>query len=214
MTTVPPLSQSAALEQRTFRSLLAAMSMPGTIETVSTARAEDGTWAGIIAIAQALLDHEVTFYVAADGGTVAEDAILRRTGARTAPLERAGYVFADAARATSAVEYAVEGDLEEPERSATVVLLCTNVGEGNLALRLTGPGVDGEAMLHVGGLDASVVKARAERNWPFPTGIDVILVDHQGRIAGLPRSTQIELMTSTAAGSPASDSANNPRGDA
>ncbi|MDO9445774.1 MAG: phosphonate C-P lyase system protein PhnH, partial [Dehalococcoidia bacterium] len=87
------------------------------------------------------------------------------------------------------IEAAHEGPLEEPERSATVVVLCDAVGEGDLVLTLSGPGVDGETTLRVGGLDAAVVKARAERNWPFPTGIDLVLVDPRGRLASLPRST-------------------------
>lgn len=187
MTSVPQITQTADLEQRTFRAMLSAMSMPGTVEQVSVARAEDGPWAAVIAVAQSLLDHEVTFHVVATAGP--EETILRRTGSRTAPLDRAGYVFADAAHALAAIEAAHEGPLEEPERSATVVVLCDAVGEGDLVLTLSGPGVDGETTLRVGGLDAAVVKARAERNWPFPTGIDLVLVDPRGRLASLPRST-------------------------
>jgi alpha-D-ribose 1-methylphosphonate 5-triphosphate synthase subunit PhnH len=197
MTTPPPITRTADLEQRTFRAVLSALSMPGTVEQLSLLRAEDGRWAGAIAIAQSLLDHEVTFHVATDGlpAEGPEETILRRTGSRTAPLAQAGYVFTDAARAFVAVEQAAEGPLEEPERSATIVVLCDSVGEGSLALALSGPGVDGECTLRLGGLDASVLKARAERNWPFPVGIDLLLVDPQGRVAGLPRSTAAAVMT-------------------
>ncbi|GMU41187.1 MAG: hypothetical protein AMXMBFR23_20530 [Chloroflexota bacterium] len=194
MSTVPPISVTADLEQRTFRALLSAMSMPGTIETVEARRAEDGEWGAPIAVAQSLLDHEVTFHVAAAPGP--EETILRRTGSRTAPLERAGYVFADAEHALAAVERSVEGPLEEPERSATVVILCETVGEGALTLTLSGPGVDGETTLRVGGLDPRVIRARTERNWPFPTGIDLVLVDPTGRLAALPRSTTATLAVS------------------
>ncbi|PKN78901.1 MAG: phosphonate C-P lyase system protein PhnH [Chloroflexi bacterium HGW-Chloroflexi-9] len=187
MTSVPPITQTADLEQRTFRAMLSAMSMPGTVEQVSVARAEDGPWAAAIAVAQSLLDHEVTFHMAASNGP--EETILRRTGSRTAPPDRAAYVFADAAHALAAIEAAYEGPLEEPERSSTVVVLCDAVGEGDLALTLSGPGVDGETTLRVGGLDPAVLKARTERNWPFPTGIDLLLVDPRGRLAALPRST-------------------------
>lgn len=199
MTTVPPISQPAALEQRTFRAMLAAMSMPGTIEVLADANPSDAT-AALVAIAQSFLDHEVTFHVAAEGGSALEDAILRRTGARTAPLSLAGYVFADDAHARRAVEQVLEGPLEEPEQSATVVVRCASVGDGDLALRLTGPGVDGEITLRLGGLSADVIEARNERNGPFPTGIDLLFVDAQGRLAGLPRSTQVELLTPAMAG--------------
>lgn len=204
MTTVPPISQPAALEQRTFRAMLSAMSMPGTVEVLtnasSAAISTDSGWDGVVAIAQSFLDHEVTFHVAVANGTAVEDAILRRTGARTASLDRAGYVFVDAANAKRAVDEAVEGGLEEPERSATVVIRCGSVGEGDLVLRLSGPGIDGETVFHIGGLDRAVIEARNERNGPFPTGIDLLLVDGEGRVAGLPRSTQVELLTPATAG--------------
>lgn len=204
MTTVPPISQPAALEQRTFRSLLSAMSMPGTIEvltnTSSAAISTDAGWDGVVAIAQTFLDHEVTFHVTVEDGAALEEAILRRTGARTAPLDRAGYVFTDTANARRAVVHAVEGALEEPEHSATVVIRCDNVGAGDLALRLSGPGVDGEIVLTLDGLDREVFEARNERTGPFPTGIDLLLVDGEGRVSGLPRSTQIELLTPAPAG--------------
>jgi len=204
MTTVPQISQPAALEQATFRAMLSAMSMPGTVEVLtnasSAAISTDAGWDGVVAIAQSFLDHEVTFHVAVENGSSLEDAILRRTGARTASLDRAGYVFTDAANARRVIDQAVEGPLEEPERSATVVVRCDSVGEGDLALRLSGPGVDGETTLRLGGLDREVIEARNERTGPFPTGIDLLLVDGEGRIAGLPRSTQIELLTPATAG--------------
>lgn len=196
MTTPPPITRTADLEQRTFRAVLAALSMPGTVEQLPAAT-DDSRWAGVVAIAQSLLDHEVTFHVTVSGPAAdgPEETILRRTGSRTAPLAQAGYVFTDGVRALAAVEQALEGPLEEPERSATVVVLCDSVGEGDLPLLLSGPGVDGETTLRLGGLDAAVVKARAERNWPFPVGIDLLFVDRQGRVAGLPRSASAVVAT-------------------
>lgn len=192
MTTVPPISQVAALEQRAFRSMLSAMAMPGTVEQVTLAPV-DGPWGAAVAIAQSLLDHEVTFHVAAQAGP--EETILRRTGSRTASLDRAGYVFADASHALTAVQSSREGLLEEPEHSATVVLLVDAVGGGELSLALAGPGVDGSRTLSVSGLDAAVVHARNARCAPFPSGIDVLLVDPQGRLAALPRSTSVTLVS-------------------
>ncbi len=197
MTTPPPITRTADLEQRTFRAVLSAVSMPGTVEQLTMLRDDDGRWAGVIAIAHSLLDHEVTFHVLTAGASAdgPEETILRRTGSRTAPLAQAGYVFTDATRALAAVEQAVEGPLEEPERSATVIVLCDSVGAGDLALALSGPGVDGEKVLRLGGVDAAVMKARAERNWPFPVGIDLLFVDPLGRVAGVPRSTTATVTT-------------------
>jgi len=200
MTTVPPISQPAALEQRTFRAMLSAMSMPGTVEVLDDANLADASVV-LVTTAQSFLDHEVTFHVATEGAAALEDAILRRTGARTASLDRANYVFADATHARRVIDQAVEGPLEEPEQSATVIIRCAQVGAGDLALRLSGPGVDGEAVLRIGGLDAAVIEARNARTGPFPTGIDLLLVDAAGHIAGIPRSTQVEVLAPALAGS-------------
>ena len=86
-----------------------------------------------------------------------------------------------------------EGYLEEPERSATVVVRVDAIGSGALRASLSGPGIESVQPLSVDGLDVAALHALIERNAVYPTGIDIVLVDPQGRIACLPRSTRIEL---------------------
>jgi len=179
-------------EQRAFRALLDAMSRPGTIHELPEARATDGAWGSALVVMQCLLDHEVTFAVEADDRSVHEQ-ILRRTGARSDVLAAAGYVFADAAHALEVIEMASEGYLEEPERSATVVVRVDAIGSGSLRAVLSGPGIETVQSLAIEGLDASALHALIERNALYPTGIDIVLVDPQGRVACLPRSTRIEV---------------------
>jgi len=179
-------------EQRAFRALLDAMSRPGTIHALPQARPADGAWGSALIVMQALLDHEVTFAVEADDRSVHEQ-ILRRTGARSEALAAAGYVLADGAHALDVIEMVSEGYFEEPERSATVIIRVDAIGEGALRAVLSGPGVQTVQPLQVGGLSAAALRALIERNAGYPTGIDTILVDPQGRIACLPRTTRIEL---------------------
>lgn len=189
---VPRQSVTADQEQRAFRALLDAMSRPGTIHTLPAARPADGVWGSALVIMQCLLDHEVTFAVEADDRSVHEQ-ILRRTGARSAALAAAGYVLSDAAHAVDVIEMVSEGYFEEPERSATVVVRVDAVGSGPLRAVLSGPGIQTVQPLEIEGLDAAALRALVERNAVYPTGIDTILVDPQGRVACLPRSTRIEL---------------------
>ncbi len=179
-------------EQRAFRALLDAMSRPGTIHTLPEARGADGAWGSSLVVMQSLLDHEVTFAVEADDRSVHEQ-ILRRTGARSDVLAAAGYVLTDAAHALDVIEMASEGYLEEPERSATVVVRVDAIGSGALRVSLSGPGIESVQPLSLDGLDVAALHALIERNAVYPTGIDIVLVDPQGRIACLPRSTRIEL---------------------
>lgn len=188
----PRQSVVADLEQRAFRALLDAMARPGTIHDLPAAREADGVWGSALIAMQCLLDHEVTFAVEADDRSVHEQ-ILRRTGARSAPLAEAGYVLVDAAHAVAAIEAAREGDLEEPERSATVVVRVDAIGSGALRPVLSGPGIQSVQTLAIEGLEAAALRALIERNAVYPSGIDTVLVDQQGRVACLPRSTRIEL---------------------
>jgi alpha-D-ribose 1-methylphosphonate 5-triphosphate synthase subunit PhnH len=188
----PRQSVVADQEQRAFRALLDAMARPGTVHALPAARAADGAWGSALVVLQCLLDHEVTFAVEADDRSVHEQ-ILRRTGARSAAVAAADYVLADAAHALDVIELASEGYFEEPERSATVVVRVEAIGTGALRAVLSGPGIETVQPLAIAGLDAAALRALIDRNAVYPTGIDAIIVDPQGRVACLPRSTRIEL---------------------
>lgn len=192
MASIPTMSVPAQEEQATFRALLDAMARPGTVHRLPSPRPEDGAWGGALLVLQALLDHEVTFHVLGDQ-TMPHDQLLRRTGARSAPLDRADFVLARGGGAVAAVEEAREGGFEEPERSATVVLLAASLCGDGVALTLSGPGIESTSMLAVEGLPAEAFEALRRRTVTFPEGVDAILVDTAGRVAALPRSTRIAL---------------------
>ena len=187
----PRQSVVAEQEQRAFRALLDAMARPGTIQQLPEACVTDGVWGSALVVMQCLLDHEVTFAVEADDRSVAEQ-ILRRTGARTAALADASYVLADAAHAVAVIEGAREGELEEPEHSATVVIVVSSVTGGTTRAALTGPGIATVMALELDGIERSALSALLERNAVFPSGIDTVFVDLTGRVVCVPRSTRIE----------------------
>ena len=180
------------LEQRTFRALLDAMARPGTIRVLPASPGAEGPWATVLTVMQSLLDHEVTFCVEADDRSVHEQ-ILRRTGARSASLDQADFVVTDAAHAAATITAAREGDLEAPERSATVIVRADHVGEGATQAVLSGPGIASVVPLALDGVTAEALRALVERNAAFPNGIDTVFVDTEGRVTCLPRSTRIEL---------------------
>ena len=63
---------------------------------------------------------------------------------------------------------------------------------GRRELILRGPGVKGRARLSVDGLDARYIEERANANRFYPMGIDLLLVDAEGRVAGVPRTSAVE----------------------
>lgn len=187
---VPQASTATMLEQATFRTLLHAMSHPGAVQDLPPAREDDGPWGAALVVLQSLLDHEVTFHVAADE-SLPREQLLRRTGARSVDLPLADFVLTDAAHALEAIEAAREGAFEAPEDSATVVVVCDQVGTGSTAVEVSGPGVDGDRRFAVDGLPAELFPALARRNAIFPGGIDVVLVDRGQQVACIPRSTRM-----------------------
>jgi alpha-D-ribose 1-methylphosphonate 5-triphosphate synthase subunit PhnH len=64
---------------------------------------------------------------------------------------------------------------------------------GELTLRLSGPGIPGTRTLGVDGLGRDVLEAMAAANAKPPAGIDVWLIDDEGRIAALPRTCDWEV---------------------
>jgi len=120
------------------------------------------------------------------------------TGGRPEMPPRADFVFLTGAGNGAAVVLEMKtGILPYPEEGATAVVdvkgLHKDPFPGSLALRLTGPGVDGSMTVYVNGLDAQVLENTREKNAEFPLGIDLILTDPQGRMLCLPRSSQISV---------------------
>jgi alpha-D-ribose 1-methylphosphonate 5-triphosphate synthase subunit PhnH len=86
------------------------------------------------------------------------------------------------------------GTLEHPERGATAIYAVEELSNvGTVSLKLTGPGVSGSRTLGLEGLAATEAAAIREIRQDYPLGVDVYLVDGAGRVAGLPRSTRLEV---------------------
>ena len=163
---------SARESQRTFRALLSAMSEPGTLTEVGAD--------GVGRIVATLVDHEVTLAEPGDRHWSTADFAVIRGGSSQGRL-------LDLRR----------GSLEDPADGATAIFEATEVGEGPLVLRLSGPGVGPTPKtLALAGVDPAEVQHIQQTRAGYPRGVDVIFVDHAGRCACLPRSTAIELVRS------------------
>lgn len=187
--TTPILTPRAAREQQTFRALLTAMSRPGTVFQLP----EETGAAPLQLIAEALVDHEVTFAALPDTPEIT-DAVLRQTGSRIDAPEEADYVFCQAHTLAEAIERCKEGTPEYPDASATVVCEVEDLADdatGEGAMVLSGPGIRGEARVRVAGLTPEAKKAFQEKNaWP-PLGADLVLVERSGRLVCLSRYTKL-----------------------
>jgi alpha-D-ribose 1-methylphosphonate 5-triphosphate synthase subunit PhnH len=166
-----------ALARETFLALMWSLSYPGRVYTIPDANP-------FMAIAHTLLDLETTFF------TLDVDLAgqLAATGARGLPVDEAAYHFYPVLNDLDTVRQASVGTMLFPDRAATLVIGCRL--ESGQSLRLSGPGVDGQRAVQVGGLPAAFWSLRQKVN-QYPLGWDIYLIDGQ-RVIGLPRTTMVE----------------------
>ena len=174
--------------QRVFRALLEALSRPGRLVELP----EDGD--GLDGLALTLLDGEVSFHAPGAGGGFGE-RVARATGARLVPLPTADFAFFWSGGAEGLKDMK-RGTLEAPEEGATAVVLVERLSPegGEVVLELSGPGVPGMRTLGVDGFTRGAAEAMRESRVGYPLGVEVYLIDGAGRVAGLPRSTGVEVV--------------------
>ena len=178
MLATPSPSRSETMDNRAFDALLWALSRPG--QTRALPEPGEG------AIIRALLDRECRVY-AADPLLLPE---LMRTGAEVADIAVADHVFLGAMLSADALRQVAVGSDLYPDDGATVVLRA-DIGSGP-KVRLSGPGVDGELDVQLGGLPDGFWSARAAR-LRYPMGFDLFFLDGS-TVIGLPRSTKVEVL--------------------
>ena len=174
--------------QQVFRCLLQAAARPGRLCTLPPFGCGP-----LEAVARTLLDQEVTFCAIGERAGEVEDRVSRVTGARLAAATEAGFALVSGGDSAGAVLGLERGTLEHPERGATAIYAVETLSDtGTLSLELSGPGVPATRTLGVAGLAAEEIRVIRDTRLDYPLGIDVYLIDDSGRVAGLPRSTQLK----------------------
>src|SRR2546430_8338331 len=86
-----------------------------------------------------------------------------------------------------------QGTMLDPALGASAIYELDAVGEGPVALSLTGPGVAPRPRtLRLTGLAEAEVGLIQRTRAEYPRGVDVLLVDRAGRCAALPRSSTVD----------------------
>lgn len=178
--------------QIAFRSILRAMSTPGTCVTVPNdlGGAPDGLCPATSAIILTLCDYETPVFFAHPINGIS-DWVRFYTGAPCVldPLD-AKFALLDGASSEHSFAEFHQGDDRYPDQSATLIIECVSFS-GGPRIRLTGPGIDSETEISPSGLHKHFWKIMARNNAQFPLGVDVILTAGFELIA-LPRSVRIE----------------------
>ena len=178
--------------QSTFRSVMNAMARPGSVQRISAiAGTPDPMMNGTAAIALTLFDHDTPVWL--DGAMSASSDVAKWLKFHAGPP-----VVADPAASNFAVigdagtlppldRFAL-GSSEYPDRSTTLILQVDSLAAGP-AWELTGPGIDGAAVLQAA-IGSNLFQRLAINAALFPRGIDVVLV-HDDAIVAIPRTTRL-----------------------
>ena len=177
--------------QAAFRRIMRALSAPGTILACGEALAPPPPLArAAAATLLTLADFETPLWIAPSFPAAIGDYLAFHTGApRAAAPDKAAFALVDlSADGLDLARFAL-GTAEYPDRSTTIVVQTASLDAGP-RLRLTGPGVRGEARLAVASLPADFAAQWAEIRAGFPLGVDLVFAA-DARLAALPRSTAI-----------------------
>jgi alpha-D-ribose 1-methylphosphonate 5-triphosphate synthase subunit PhnH len=166
--------------QSTFRSVMDAMARPGTVQRIRA-----------VAIALTLFDHDTPVWLdgaMSAGGDVAKWLKFHTSAPVTADPSVCSFAVVGDAQHLLPLDRFALGSNEYPDRSTTLILQIDSLASGP-AYELTGPGIDGAALLQAT-IPASLFEQLAVNATLFPRGIDVVLV-HDDAIVAIPRTTRL-----------------------
>jgi len=204
-----------------FRSLLTALSRPGDILTMPAPDALGGIPYGdnasdvdaisadpynryALGVLATLLDPETTFVLGVASGWLERETSLSRwlqrfTGARMVPPSRADFALCLDAGSGARLADLPQGRDAEPEDSATALIAVSHISlhpeSAATTLELRGPGIRETTTLAITGLPEATLEAIDSTRRVYPLGVDVFLIDGQGRSVGLPRTTRVSMVS-------------------
>jgi alpha-D-ribose 1-methylphosphonate 5-triphosphate synthase subunit PhnH len=179
--------------QSTFRSVMDAMARPGSIQRIAVATgAPSPLMRGAAAIALTLFDHDTPVWL---DPAMSETADVTKwlkfhTGAPViADSSVCSFALIGDARALPALDRFALGSNEYPDRSTTLILQIASLTEGS-RYELSGPGIDGFAVLRATIEPADLFERLGINAALFPRGIDVVLAADDAIVA-ISRTTRV-----------------------
>lgn len=190
---LPGLQDPVLDAQRIFRSVLAAISRPGTVQELESVPTPVPLNPASMAVCLALLDYDTPLWLdpAARAGQGVREHLRFHCGC---PLveqpARAAFALVTDSSALPELEAFARGSDEYPERSTTLIVQVNGLESGG-GWRLRGPGIPATARLGVQGLAESFPAQWRTNHAIHPRGVDLLLTCGN-RIAALPRSVELE----------------------
>jgi len=166
-----------------FRAALSVMAKPGTIARVTGASAPSPVSDAAATLLLTLCDPETPLFLAPSHDTqIVREWIAFHTGAQIVSAERAMFALGSWDSLKPLGRFPI-GTSEYPDRSATLIVECSDLAPSGV--RLTGPGIKTDSCLNLPEVDA--FQANAER---FPLGLDFYFTA-KDQLAAMPRTTRV-----------------------
>ncbi len=180
------------------RLLLDCMARPGKINYLPDVKLYIGKeYSFSFPIARTLLDCNVSFTYLGSAKKDFSDEIIRCTGSRLAHSQQADFIFCDAKEQQPELALARSGILEFPNLGATVVMMVSHLfdelpqsSRDLTRVEFAGPDMQIKADIWLAGIHSDNLKWLSQQNQTHSLGKDVILVDREGRVACVPKSSQ------------------------
>lgn len=184
--------QNAIRSAAAFRVLLDCMARPGRIGSLGDIGPTGPLFDATFCLIRTLVDIRAPLYLTEP---LCEPQIVQairfETGATilSSPTD-AAFVACLPGEAESLLPHLAFGAPDYPDRSTTLVIQCPALSGAN-GMRLSGPGIEREAVLEAQGLPASFLRTLdAANRQRYPMGTDVFLTA-PGKVAAIARSTRI-----------------------
>lgn len=171
------------LNRSNFRAALEALARPGERYPIRPLFSSP-----LLAMASVLLYGETSYFYE---GKADFELVRAISGAAKRGAAEADYLFADAPEQTL-IERARAGSGESPEQGTTLIFM-VDAAQGSTPVRLSGPGINGVKEISLP-LSSACIAARRSKNAYFPLGIDILLLDQENKVLGIPRTTAIEIL--------------------
>lgn len=183
--------------QIVFRSLLKALSEPGTIQRLRVnLQAPAPLHKATAAACLALMDYETTAWLADELDNDAVRTYLRFHCGLPLVHEKSSANFAVLGSSLQHLDLQAfsQGSTIYPDKSATLLIQVDDL-ENGIEYQLTGPGIKEKRSICVDGLPADFVNKWQANHAAFPQGVDVIFCSGDA-VLGLPRTSKIAAVQS------------------
>jgi alpha-D-ribose 1-methylphosphonate 5-triphosphate synthase subunit PhnH len=187
--------------QMTFRLLLDGMARPGKIELLNRYEYKfipRNFNPHCLTILKTLCDNTSSFYSSMNNDEIYKYLEVN-TGSNFNESDRADYIIFNGKNFNDEFLKVNKGTIEFPENSGTVIITVNEISQnkteesGILSIKLTGPGIKHCTEIFIKGLDREYLNNFIIMNKNFPLGIDLLIVDNEGKLVCIPRTSKMEI---------------------